>query len=351
MQAARQVTRTTAQSGTGRAGVAQPARHKSLGQNILGIKIPIFRTWVRHRYAGGLSSSLDEPLPRGLKDLGTREPVKLTIAEHAYAETTARTIQGASKIGLRNPRELVPDGALCLLARAYLEMREQLRGLVPLTDPRDPMGVAVAKILQTLPEKPSLHAQLWQPLATLKLSSRARNALVDRGLCYLGELVQIDHTTLLRLKNFGKVSLREVELALSRHALLLGNPLDGWPGPRWECSAAYPYLTKVDPQLVPPKDIEAPQDPLLALYCRVMHEAVEALPEHGTYIVRHWDGMDGCWTDCTQEIPRAEALRLWAHRTANGTHRIARDLIDYYRIFPRETHVGWDGTGERGLSR
>lgn len=275
--------------------------------------------------------------------------MKLTIAEHTYAETTARTIEGASKIGLRNSRELVPDGALCLLARAYLEMREQLRDLVPLTDPRDPMGVAVAKILQGLPEKPLLHAQLWQPLATLKLSRRASYALVDRGLCYLGELVQIDHTTLLRLKNFGRVSLREVELALSRHALLLGNPLDGWPGPRWECSAAYPYLTKVGPQLIPTPP--PPQDPLLALYCRVMHEVAETLPEGGAYIVRHWDGMDGCWTDCTQEVPRAEALRVWAHHTANGTLRIAYDEIDYYRIFPGGTRMHWDGSEKRELYR
>ena len=120
------------------------------------------------------------------------------------------------------------------------------------------------------------------------------------------------------------------------------------PGTR--CS---PVEGQVALHLVPtPAQIEALNgDQLLALYCHVMRESAEVFGKYETYVVRGWDGMDGCWTDCTGEIGREEALRVWVKRTDGGTHQISFEEIDYCRIFPGGTRMDWDGSEGREMHR
>jgi hypothetical protein len=61
--------------------------------------------------------------------------------------------------------------------------------------------------------------------------------------------------------------------------------------------------------------------------------------------------MDGCWTDCTGEVGRDAALRVWAERTDGGTRCVAYAEIDYYRIFPGGTRMNSDGSEGRELHR
>jgi hypothetical protein len=88
-------------------------------------------------------------------------------------------------------------------------------------------------------------------------------------------------------------------------------------------------------------------DLLAALYTRVMHPAID-FTRHQTFVVRVWDGMDGCWTNCTGEVDRDEALRVWAQETGDGTHHVSFHQIDYYAIFPGGTRMLWDGSDEEG---
>lgn len=92
-------------------------------------------------------------------------------------------------------------------------------------------------------------------------------------------------------------------------------------------------------------------DELLALYCGIMREVPEVFVAHETYVVRWWDGMDGCWTDCTGEVDREQALRTWATRTDGGAHNVSYDEIDYCRIFPGDTRMRWDGSEGREMNR
>ena len=87
-------------------------------------------------------------------------------------------------------------------------------------------------------------------------------------------------------------------------------------------------------------------DELLTIYCRAMREVADVFVKYETYVVRHWDGMDGCWTDYTGDVDREKALRVWAARTDGGAHRVAYAEIDYYRIFPGGTRMHWDGEKE-----
>lgn len=111
-----------------------------------------------------------------------------------------------------------------------------------------------------------------------------------------------------------------------------------------------------EPRLVrtPDEIAKLGSDDLLALYCRVMREVAEVFVKYETYVVRHWDGMDGCWTDCTGgtgEVGREKALRYWAERTDGGAHRVGYAEIDYYRIFPGGTRMHWDGSEGKEMNR
>lgn len=110
-----------------------------------------------------------------------------------------------------------------------------------------------------------------------------------------------------------------------------------------------PYL--VCPPMAPAQVAALAANELLTIYCRAMHEVADVFVKYETYVVRHWDGMDGCWTACTGEVDRDEALRVWAARTDGGTHRIGYAEIDYYRIFPGVTQMKWDGSEGREMHR
>lgn len=83
---------------------------------------------------------------------------------------------------------------------------------------------------------------------------------------------------------------------------------------------------------------------LLAIYCRAMRETEDVFIKYESYIVRLWDGSDGCWTDCTGEVDRDKALQYWAEKTDGGTRNVSYAEMDFFRIFPGGTHMLWDGS-------
>lgn len=117
-------------------------------------------------------------------------------------------------------------------------------------------------------------------------------------------------------------------------------------------------LARRPPEWTEPRLVQTPEqiiamstDDLLAIYCRVMNDVAEVFVKYENYVVRQWDGMDGCWTDCTGEVGREVALRAWAERTDGGTRRVAYAEIDYCRIFPGGTRMFWDGANSQEMYR
>lgn len=281
---------------------------------------------------------------------------RLTEDEHRLAEAAARAITIAEEIGLPDgPDKIVTSPtALRVLARGYLELRDQHEAIFAKID----------RALVLPLDQRALHAALSQKLDGLKFAGtvavRLQNIFENIGLTYLGELVQLDKRTLLRQKHCGKTSLRAIDAMLAAQGLRLGCDLDDWPGPRWRCTSASPFCEKVRPGFVErlvetpapaPTTAQSDTDPWIAVYCRLMGDPIEAFLGHEKYIVRQWDGMDGCWTDCTGDVDRAEALRVWAERTSGGTKHVAYEKIDYYRIFPGGTRMIWDGSDGREMHR
>src|SRR5262249_19381324 len=64
-------------------------------------------------------------------------------------------------------------------------------------------------------------AKLAMPISELDLSVRARNCLASANIATVGQLVQMDESSLLKLRSFGKTSLREVKRKLAEHGLAL----------------------------------------------------------------------------------------------------------------------------------
>ena len=71
-----------------------------------------------------------------------------------------------------------------------------------------------------------LRKKLAMPISALDLSVRASNALETEGIQTVGELVSKTEDELVKLKNFGRTSLREVEKKLQAMDLAFGLNVD-----------------------------------------------------------------------------------------------------------------------------
>jgi len=66
------------------------------------------------------------------------------------------------------------------------------------------------------------------PISDLYLSVRSSNCLKIKGIKYVGDLVQLNGSELLRIGNFGRKSLEEIKKKLAELNLSLGMKIEGW---------------------------------------------------------------------------------------------------------------------------
>ena len=71
----------------------------------------------------------------------------------------------------------------------------------------------------------------WRSVDELELSVRSANCLQNANIHYIGDLVQRTEAEMLKTKNFGRKSLKEIKELLAEMGLQLGMKLDNWPGP------------------------------------------------------------------------------------------------------------------------
>lgn len=69
---------------------------------------------------------------------------------------------------------------------------------------------------------------LYRSVDELELSVRSANCLQNANIKLIGELVQRTEADMLKTKNFGRKSLREIKEILATMGLQLGMGLDGW---------------------------------------------------------------------------------------------------------------------------
>lgn len=74
-----------------------------------------------------------------------------------------------------------------------------------------------------------LNENLFRSVDELELSVRSANCLQNANITLIGELVQKSEQDMLKTKNFGRKSLKEIKEILATMGLALGMKLDNWP--------------------------------------------------------------------------------------------------------------------------
>ncbi len=78
-------------------------------------------------------------------------------------------------------------------------------------------------------EDEPLNENLFRSVEELELSVRSANCLQNANIHLIGELVQRTESEMLKTKNFGRKSLKEIKEILADMGLSLGMRIDNWP--------------------------------------------------------------------------------------------------------------------------
>jgi len=114
-----------------------------------------------------------------------------------------------------------PDDAVAFAAKI---LKEQLNIFINFEEIAEPVAPPKNE------EQEKLNENLWRTVDELELSVRSANCLQNANIKYIGELVQKTESEMLKTKNFGRKSLKEIKEILAEMSLSLGMKLDNWPG-------------------------------------------------------------------------------------------------------------------------
>jgi DNA-directed RNA polymerase subunit alpha len=81
----------------------------------------------------------------------------------------------------------------------------------------------------TIGEDEPVNENLFRSVDELELSVRSANCLQNANISLIGELVQKTEQDMLKTKNFGRKSLKEIKEILAQMGLSLGMRIDNWP--------------------------------------------------------------------------------------------------------------------------
>src|SRR5437764_12629265 len=85
-------------------------------------------------------------------------------------------------------------------------------------------------IIEEAPKaEPKLNENLFKSVDLLELSVRSANCLQQANIKTIGDLVQKTEAEMLKTKNFGRKSLKEIKEILAEMGLSLGMKLENWP--------------------------------------------------------------------------------------------------------------------------
>ncbi len=115
-----------------------------------------------------------------------------------------------------------PEDAVAYAAKIF---KDQLSIFINFQEGAEPIPEAAVS-----EEQQKLNENLWKSVDDLELSVRSANCLQNANIRYIGELVQKTESDMLKTKNFGRKSLKEIKEILAGMGLSLGMKLEGWPG-------------------------------------------------------------------------------------------------------------------------
>jgi DNA-directed RNA polymerase subunit alpha len=108
------------------------------------------------------------------------------------------------------------------VAYAAKIIKEQLTIFINFDETEEPLPADAPIVDQKLNEN------LYRSVDELELSVRSANCLQNANLKTIGDLVQRTEAEMLKTKNFGRKSLKEIKDTLAEMGLSLGMKLEGW---------------------------------------------------------------------------------------------------------------------------
>ncbi len=115
---------------------------------------------------------------------------------------------------------VAPDDAVALAAKI---LKEQLTVFINFEEEQE------FELPEEKPAAQSFNEHLLRSVDELDLSVRAENCLQAANIKYIGDLVQKTEAEMLKTKNFGRKSLKEIKELLAEMGLTLGMRLESWP--------------------------------------------------------------------------------------------------------------------------
>lgn len=122
-----------------------------------------------------------------------------------------------------------PQDAVAFAAKI---LKDQLTIFINFEEEEEPVE-------QEQDEEP-LNENLFRSVEELELSVRSANCLQNANIHLIGELVQKTEAEMLKTKNFGRKSLKEIKEILQDMGLGLGQQIENWPAmlERWKAQQA-----------------------------------------------------------------------------------------------------------------
>ncbi len=122
--------------------------------------------------------------------------------------------------------EVWTDGSISpqdAVAFASKILKEQLTVFINFDETEEPV------VMETPVQETKLNENLFRSVDELELSVRSANCLQQANIRTIGDLVQKTEAEMLKTKNFGRKSLKEIKEILAEMGLSLGMKLENWP--------------------------------------------------------------------------------------------------------------------------
>jgi DNA-directed RNA polymerase subunit alpha len=155
-------------------------------------------------------------------------PIRKVNYQITNARVGQRTDYDKLTLEVWTDGSVLPEDAVAFGAKI---LKEQVSIFINFDETMEPQEVLYI-------EEPEFNENLLKPIDELELSVRSFNCLQTAGIKYVGDLVQKTEAELLKTKNFGRKSLKEIKDILERLGLDLGVKVENWPPKELEKKAA-----------------------------------------------------------------------------------------------------------------
>ena len=146
-------------------------------------------------------------------------PIRKVNYQVTHARVGQRTDYDKLKLEVWTDGSVLPEDAVAFASKI---LKEQVSIFINFDETIEPPKEEEA-------DEPEFNENLLKPIEDLELSVRSFNCLQTAGIKFVGDLVQKTEPELLKTKNFGRKSLKEIEDILGKMDFELGTKLENWP--------------------------------------------------------------------------------------------------------------------------